>query len=979
MPNAATSPVTLRVFPNSGHQYFFVPLKDLLPNRDDDFLARLARQNREGWKPWSEFTPWILYQYAVLTESGDEVPVLKMAVETNLGLPSRGLVFDVEDRPVTQLPDQDSVPLPYASNDEAQIQSDFKNGVMTLRQLPNKEGRPLEIDLRIHWPKRGGFDPVDVDLVVDLGNTRTVALLLETPGQDPATRRFEKRVSILRFVPRGAPYELPSGPAGDRLLFDDCAIIDSWLLLHRTQFAHLEPPRNTNRLSTHYEPAGTDKDGKPQYLVRRHLPHTFIELSPAIIGGGKRSPDGVNKIISQVPLHRDARFQLSSPKRYAWDDEQQGFRGGTFWRQIPNDTDEPLPDFFDDLTGLFRYFMDPSGQDWDINAPPDDSEFRGMPFPSSPASYPRNAAVCWFALSVLEVAHRQINAERYLTLMGRETLPRRLRGVRVTFPAGWTNEERERYLKQWERAINLFTLTRFEDHRPVSLVPGQEGGSRPVLAPRPLDEAVCSQLPILYSDVTALNNDIGSWMDLLGREDGVTVMNVDIGGGTTDVAIINYEAARLSQSDAPAVRTGAGGLVPRLMFRDGYTIAGDVLVKRIIERILLPVWLKVSDRGQYQAVPEAKSWISRLFINPGAAEFSNVDPRASTRMMRVVRLVFIPIVNQWLTRFGGSDTESGPVKPVSLEDALRAELIDKNTLNDLNQLVDAVVQAKCEHGRQWEGPAFAFEGVELSCERSALEACVDGVFGELFDSLAPLAGRFDIDLAIISGKPSELPRIRELLVRAFPILPQRIVHVKNFAVGSWYPYRSFEDGRIVDAKTCTVVGAALYQDITNGNLKGFSIIPEESKRVPARYTWGIVSELGSAEEFHRNYLFTPADYPPADDGITEITSPPKTFTLPVNCRIGRQLTRLRDVRAEPVYEIRWIPTNTPPVPEAVARVTLRWVSRLGEGEKLELVQVEPHPDFPMVQPEDVSMRLNTLLSTSFWLDEPRFETEHLFG
>jgi len=35
----------------------------------------------------------------------------------------------------------------------------------------------------------------------------------------------------------------------------------------------------------------------------------------------------------------------------------------------------------------------------------------------------------------------------------------------------------------------------------------------------------------------------------------------------TDVAMINSEEARLSQSD-PSIRTAAGGLVPRLLFRD---------------------------------------------------------------------------------------------------------------------------------------------------------------------------------------------------------------------------------------------------------------------------------------------------------------------------------------------------------------------------------------------------------------------------
>ena len=59
--------------------------------------------------------------------------------------------------------------------------------------------------LAVHWKKPAGADPVEVDLIVDLGNTRTVALLLENPGQERIP--FGRRVKILRFIPRGCPVQ----------------------------------------------------------------------------------------------------------------------------------------------------------------------------------------------------------------------------------------------------------------------------------------------------------------------------------------------------------------------------------------------------------------------------------------------------------------------------------------------------------------------------------------------------------------------------------------------------------------------------------------------------------------------------------------------------------------------------------------------------------------------------------------------------
>ncbi|MFP4540260.1 MAG: hypothetical protein ACLFR7_01405 [Opitutales bacterium] len=67
----------------------------------------------------------------------------------------------------------------------------------------------------------------------------------------------------------------------------------------------------------------------------------------------------------------------------------------------------------------------------------------------------------------------------------------------------------------------------------------------------------------------------------------------------------------------------------------------------------------------------------------------------------------------------------------------------------------------------------------------------------------------------------------------------------------------------------------------------------------------------------------------------------------------------------------------PPSNEAYAKVTLRWVSEVERGERLELVKVETIAEYPFVEPADVSLELNTMLEDSFWLDEPELDLTHL--
>ena len=182
---------------------------------------------------------------------------------------------------------------------------------------------------------------------------------------------------------------------------------------------------------------------------------------------------------------------------------------------------------------------------------------------------------------------------------------------------------------------------------------------------------------------------------------------------------------------------------------------------------------------------------------------------------------------------------------------------------------------------------------------------------------------------------------------------------------------------------CGVAGAALYQDILNGNLEGFSIEQGSAGQVQ-KYYWGLVGRSSVPEEFYRsdNLLFRASDYGQARplDGAEGTVALEREFDLPLNCRIGRQIKPVANVRPEPVYRLAWSPPDQHDNRPVFARVRLRWAASAGGGERLELVSVTPLPgQSAEVQPEHVRLRLNTMLDESFWLDEPRFEVDGLFN
>src|ERR1700722_13000020 len=98
------NPFDLKVYPDTGHQYFTFELKKLLPKSSDEELNRLVLPHlNDPWQVWEPY-PWVRYQYALSRDivsrdsssTVDGVPVINIAVETNMSIPRNGLLWDVE-------------------------------------------------------------------------------------------------------------------------------------------------------------------------------------------------------------------------------------------------------------------------------------------------------------------------------------------------------------------------------------------------------------------------------------------------------------------------------------------------------------------------------------------------------------------------------------------------------------------------------------------------------------------------------------------------------------------------------------------------------------------------------------------------------------------------------------------------------------------------------------------------------------------
>ena len=913
---------TIHVFPNSGHHYSFVPFeKEIIAKYPQ--LKTLCDREKDPWRQLNH--KWVRGRFA--TKDGQ--PGLWVAVESNVGTIRRGTLH--EARRQVDAPGDDNNPSPYAVTDVTKLPEDAKKVAI---KIPSPGDPKTLIDVaefEVVW-KRPAGEAIDVDLIIDFGNTRTAVLALE--NMDAQGGKLASVCRSIRFIKQGYDYEA----FGGRNRSDDtCSIVDSWFVLNEPVFANLEPPslgfKSVLESETIEEKiAGKFMSGskiEKRYFSTARVPQMFVELSPVIMG------DSAREILGNLHLEAGGNYSMSSPKRYTWDNDLTGKDALQWWTMVLNRWNPKAQSRVElpKLSGAMLRFLPTDGRDWSMDAPPHEAAEHAQRPSSNPQTptYPRSETMTWAALAILELAHRQLTSEEWRR-GNHEFVPRRLRNVLVTFPSGWSAEESAAYRRKWDKALNVFTLAHLEDKRLVT-----QGGDRPTLL-MDLDEAVASQLPFVYSEIRRLGDVGENWIELFGRGKGsdsrIRIMTVDIGGGTTDISIVQY---------GDTLEGGGVNLEAELLFRDSSSVAGDALAKEIVECVLLP-----SLGSRYQGDPDRAAAFENVF------SCTHQTAASKAKWSRIVKLVFLPIVRQWLKdlargTYGCPESGGNPWSPDRIMGA-EGRLVDPAALAELNQFCAESVL----------GEEVLGDPDPIIYRPEDIELCIDRIFTPVILSLAKYATALHVDLVTLSGKPSELPQVKRLLEQLLPLLPQRIIQAKDFPAGDWYPMSS--DNRINDAKSVTAVGAALYQAIHNGRIPGWSIKRLGNGQIVTENYWGAMPTRIRPHEFSRIYL-KPED-------------PEKTHPIQIGTCIGRKLLPSA-AKPEQVYRLRWrdrekwsgLPHN------ALLQITLQRVPPTipGDIESLRISKAEGLLGGHAISLDDVELQLCTLEGDEFWVDTGRFE------
>ncbi len=672
---------------------------------------------------------------------------------------------------------------------------------LQLKCFPSLDLGKFELEVIVRKPVA---DPCEVDLVLDVGNTRSAGLLFNHEGQGTfPPDQFRSRFKVLRLDPDPASGEY------DSINDVNAGIAESWMVLHELEhqtYRKGDESKAPDFLQKQYVDIVVDKIkpflGKTRFefksgSITERIPQMFMKLSPVIIGQAARQQ--FNEVYTSKLVEMGLRLQQSSPKRYFWDDTQSP----SDWCMILNEWD---PSYTKDpekasrapvVQGEMFRFISPDGKILELSKDIDPAD-RPSAYPDKGARYPRQSTLTWFLLHLLERANSQINRT---FASGAAFVPHRLRKVLMTYPSGWTESEIEAYRERCNEALNIFST--------ANVYHGLENKElclEMVKSENSPDEAVAGQLPFVFSEILRYPGQTANdWISTIGKmRDGqasVRIMNFDIGGGTTDISIIEYRDRNETQGVAQTV------LSTRLLFKDGQSIAGDDLLRQIIEKLILGPLSELHGIPTLGGEDLGKTVVQRFSIAP------TDDAEAAVRS-RVTRTCLIPLAIYCLSHSGQQ----------GLRFSARDAGINQNNWEQFQKFLNADPQA------------LPHDSARFACDPSILNGLMENTFSGLFENCAMYASAYDIDLLVFSGKTSEQSYIREMAEKYIPLSTERLIFARSFKPGNWYPFLD-ANGFIKDAKTVTVVGAALYYALSQGFITNWTVRQEPSTE-EVRYDWG---------------------------------------------------------------------------------------------------------------------------------------------
>ncbi len=837
--------------------------------------------------------------------------------------------------------------------DPTSLAGDF---VVTLDGLLDLEGEVLqgvpaiELCLRAATATAGEAKPVH--MIVDFGNSRTGALLLEMSGEVAQAAEmlpFElgNRYSLDRWNDEGEPVSKPA---------------TRWFS-SRTMWCN--SPYLTSQETTkteYYRDTVKGILGKKKVTRERETfvrPNLFDDLSMVRMG---REVDDAGQIMH---AKGDFRTGVSSPKRYLWADDDSWLEGAFWYMADPHDRCK-TGTFAAKLQGELLRYLHEDDRDFVLaeDEIPDDAYAQEVPI--KPRHAPRTMMVTAL-FELLSQAYSFVNSLAYRSHTSDPARSREIRSLTMTFPTGMFQPERERFAKQAQKAINIFARSL-----------GKHQRVKPALT-FSIDEASAVHLTYIWSELRMLGQDPRLWFAALGHDPTIDkkdeetpdeaaepaevegaapagrrrsrvrirrpgavaggqqgdeedeketrrelrIACIDIGGGSTDLMIAKY-------SYEPGIDDSIQGQV---LHADGISIAGDQLVKRLLEKIIVPAFAEGIGLDDEDV---------QLLFGPEVPKNRGFTAQRINWMNRL----FVPLAEAYLQMAVDEVTD----EEISHNDP---ELVDPAVLESLEQACNRL-----------RGPGYynVQQEIGLSYRKTEFEDIVHEVFDDLLFDFCGRMVDHKADVILLAGQPSKLGYLQELVRMYVPLPSSRIIPMFNHYAGNWYPYqdtRGHAPGLIVDPKSTVVVGAAIEFLARNGMLPQFKF-SMKGKDKENTYHWGVMTESTSVIRDDR-VLFHPADEDTRDEW-TEFT------TIAQRVTIGRKMVGDEEAQATPIYVLKMDTGNRIGKTEMTVRIRRNQATDEVE-EHLEIESVTGDvAGEPAVLEENVTFKWRTLADERYFLD-----------
>lgn len=623
-------------------------------------------------------------------------------------------------------------------------------------------------ELTLHYSKK----EIPVDFVLDIGNSRTCGVLFE---EGDFTKAMMMELRDLSF-----PHQTYNTSFDMRLVFRQ-ADFGNDIILEEDIFAW-----------------------------------------PSLVRVGQEAKNLVYRSLEEEGLSEQVT-NYSSPKRYLWDvspyDGKWEFLrtlDDPFYIQTSENIYIPkLSDLFDSAGNYIE-----EGSKVLINT-------------DGKTNYSRASLMTFVLIEIFNHAVTQINSIKFRNKHGKIDCKRTIRNIILTAPTAMPLNEQ---IKLRNCAKDAYAaLRRCCSFPNVNIIPAVESLKKNSDEYADVcdktwtfDEATCCQLVYLYAELAErYSGDAKKFFDLKGRvskknanERELTIGSIDIGAGTTDVMVCKYTSNG----------NGLEALTPEPLYWDSFYLAGDDILRRIIQNLII--------EGEEHNRKELGNISSALFARLSdmsddqllGLPLVRISPVYRTKVDDIIRcgnrdqrgIMIRALGSSMLRDFFGEDSSmqsykdrrcrvdfntqiSHPMSQFYL-DLLRRNRPSK--VYSFDEIFETNKPANYLLDYFYHHFGFRFESLLWRFEPDAVANVVKTTMEPLLRQLANVMYAYKVDVLVLGGRPASLDAITELFIKYVPVLPNHLIRLNDYHVGSWFP---FADGRgyAYDQKAVVAVGAMI--------------------------------------------------------------------------------------------------------------------------------------------------------------------------